>query len=50
MMRLMFEYYRQKMGVLSKEITIVKILLIVTGYLLWLMENCVKDISKNAYI
>jgi len=50
MIRLIFEYYRQKMGVMSKEIKLVKILLILTGYLLWLMENCVKYISKNAYI
>jgi len=50
MLRLLFEYYRQKMGVLSQEIKIVKILTVLTGYLLWLMENCVKYISKNAYI
>lgn len=50
MIRLVFEYYRRKMGVLSKEIPVVKLLLVLTGYLLWLMENCVKYISKNAYI
>jgi hypothetical protein len=50
MIRLVFEYYRQKMGVVSKEIPIVKVLLVLTGYLLWMMENCVKYISKNAYI
>jgi hypothetical protein len=38
------------MGIVSKEIRLVKILLVLTGYLLWLMENCVKYISKNAYI
>lgn len=49
MMRLMFEYYRQKMGSAEKT-PIVKVLLILTGWLLWLMEHCVKFISKLAYI
>lgn len=50
MIRFCFEYYRRKLGSMSKEIKIVKILLCVTGYLLWLMEKCVKYMTKNAYI
>lgn len=50
MIRLIFEYYRQKMGTLSKEITWVKVLLCLTGYLLWLLENVIKYFTKNAYI
>jgi len=38
------------MGMLSKEIKWVKIMLAVTGYVLWLLENCIKYITKNAYI
>jgi hypothetical protein len=50
MIRLIFEYYRRKMGSLSKEIQWVKIALVVTGYLLWLLENFIKYMTKNAYI
>ena len=49
MLRFLFEYYRRKMGIAEKT-KIVKILLCITGYLLWLMEKCVKFITKNAYI
>lgn len=38
------------MGVMSREIKWVKVMLALTGYLLWLLENCIKYISKNAYI
>ena len=38
------------MGVLSREIKWVKVMLALTGWLLWLLENCIKYISKNAYI
>ena len=38
------------MGRLSKEITWVKVTLALTGYILWLLENCVKYMTKNAYI
>merc|ERR1712226_1034602 len=49
MMRFLFEYYRKKIGAAEKT-KLVKVLLCITGYLLWLMEKCVKFISKNAYI
>ena len=49
MMRFLFEYYRKKMG-RAKQNTCTKILACMTGYLLWLMEKCVKFITKNAYI
>jgi hypothetical protein len=50
MIRLLFEYYRKKMGTMAKDIPWVKIMLALTGWLLWLMEHCVKYITKNAYI
>lgn len=50
MIRLLFEYYRKKMGTMAKDIPWVKVALILTGWLLWLMEKCVKYISKIAYI
>lgn len=49
MMRFLFEYYRKKIGVAEKT-KFVKAMICLTRYLLWLMENCVKFISKNAYI
>lgn len=49
MMRFLFEYYRKKIGIAEKT-KLVKALLCLTGYLLWLMDKCVKYISKNAYI
>jgi hypothetical protein len=49
MMRFLFEFYRKKIGVAEKT-KLVKALLCLTGYLLWLMDKCVKYISKNAYI
>lgn len=48
--RIVFEYYRKKLGVLDKAIPWVKVLITLTGYLLWLLENCIKYITKNAYI
>jgi len=50
MIRLLFEYYRKKMGTMAKDIPWVKVALILTGWLLWLMEHCVKYIAKLAYI
>ena len=50
MIRLVFEYYRKKMGTLAKDIPWVKVMLALTGWILWLMEHCVKYISKLAYI
>lgn len=35
---------------MAKDITWVKIMLILTGWLLWLMEKCVKYITHGAYI
>ena len=49
MMRFLFEYYRKKIGVAEKT-KFVKAMICATRYLLWLMEKCVKFISKNAYI
>lgn len=49
MIRVLFEYFRRKIGVAEKT-KVVKIIICVTGYLLWVMENCVKYITKNAYI
>jgi len=48
--RLVFEYYRKKMGTLEKTIPWVKVVTCLTGYCLWCLEKCVKYISKNAYI
>jgi len=45
-----FEYYRRKMGTLEKNSKLFKVLMVATGYCLWCLENCVKYISKNAYI
>jgi len=49
MLRFLFEYYRKKIGVAEKT-KFVKVMLCLTGYLLWIMEKCVKFITKNAYI
>lgn len=38
------------MGSLEKTIPWVKAVLCMTGYCLWCLENCVKYMSKNAYI
>jgi len=50
MIRIIFEYYRRQIQTASRDNKLVKALLCLTGYLLWLMENCVKYITKNAYI
>lgn len=50
MIRLIFEYYRRKMGSMSKEIKWVKVMLCLTGWILWLLEHVVKYMTKNAYI
>lgn len=47
--RAAFEYYRRKIQTLEKN-TFVKVMLCLTGYLLWMLENCIKYITKNAYI
>lgn len=48
--RLVFEYYRKKMGSAENLNGFLKCLMISTSYCLWCLEKCVKYISKNAYI
>jgi ABC-type phosphate transport system permease subunit len=50
MIRLLFEWYRRAIQRASGENKCVKVLLCLTGYCLWILEKCVKFISKNAYI
>ena len=38
------------MSILSRDLKMVKVLLITTGWFLWILENCIKYMSKNAYI
>ena len=45
----MFEYYRKKIQAATQN-ACVKCLLCYTSYLLWLLEKCIKFITKNAYI
>ena len=49
MIRLLFEYYRRKIGS-AVETKFVKVLKCLTGYLLYIMERCVKYVTKNGYI
>ena len=49
MIRFLFEYYRKKITTMPQT-KLVKALICMTRYLLWLMEKCVKYITKNAYI
>jgi hypothetical protein len=48
--RLIFEYYRQKIQAANKDNPVVKFLLCCTSYLLACLERCIKFITKNAYI
>lgn len=48
--RVLFEWYRKKMEKASGDNKVVKALLCLTSYCLWILEKCVKYISKNAYI
>lgn len=48
--RYIFEYYRKKMGAIDKAMPCIKILFCLTGYCLFILEECIKYISKNAYI
>ena len=50
MIRLIFEWYRRKIAKASRDSKVVKALLCLTSYCLYLLEKCVKFISKNAYI
>lgn len=50
MMRFLFEYYRKKIGAANQDNKVVKVLICLTRYLLWLMDKCAKFISKTAYI
>ena len=47
--RVIFEYYRRKIQAATKN-AVVRCLLCYTGYLLYLLEKCIKFITKNAYI
>jgi hypothetical protein len=38
------------MATLEKTVVWVKVILCLTGYLLWCLEKCIKYVSKNAYI
>lgn len=48
--RAAFEYYRRKTKTLDQTLKWVKVLLCATSYILYLMERCVKYMTKNAYI
>ena len=48
--RVIFEYYRKKIQAASKDNKCVKCLLCYTSYCLWILEKCIKFITKNAYI
>jgi len=48
--RIIFEYYRQKIQAANKDNPIVKFMLCCTAYLLACLERCIKFITKNAYI
>lgn len=47
--RVVFEYYRRKIQAATKN-ACVRCLLCYTSYLLYLLEKCIKFITKNAYI
>jgi len=49
MIRFLFEYYRKKIQTVPQT-KLVKALICLTRYLLWMMEKCVKYMTKNAYI
>lgn len=48
--RIIFEYYRQKIQAANKDNPVVKFMLCCTSYLLACLERCIKFITKNAYI
>lgn len=48
-LRILFEYYRQQIRK-ADQTAFVKTMLCLTGWILWLLENCAKYMSKNAYI
>jgi len=48
--RLLFEWYRRMINRASKENKVVKAIMCITSYCLYILEKCVKYISKNAYI
>ena len=49
LIRAVFEYYRRKIQSMTKN-ACVKCLLCYTSYLLYLLEKCIKFITRNAYI
>jgi hypothetical protein len=48
--RVLFEWYRRAMAKASGDNKVVKVLICLTRYCLYILEKCVKYISKNAYI
>jgi hypothetical protein len=50
LIRVIFEYYRQKIQMANKNNPVVKAMLCITSYLLACLERCIKFITKNAYI
>lgn len=49
--RVLFEWYRRMMAkAASKESKVIKAIMCITSYCLYILEKCVKYISKNAYI
>lgn len=48
--RVLFEWYRRMIAKASKDNKCIKALICITSYCLYLLEKCVKFISKNAYI
>lgn len=48
--RVIFEWYRRVIAKASKDNKCIKVLMCITSYCLYLLEKCVKFISKNAYI
>jgi xanthosine utilization system XapX-like protein len=49
MIRFLFEYYRKKIQTMAPT-KLVKAIICATRYCLWVMEKCVKYMTKNAYI
>lgn len=51
MLRFLFEYYRKKIEAADPtKSKLVKFLVCATGYLLYIMNKCVKYITKTAYV
>lgn len=50
MIRFLFEYYRKNIERWAGGNKVAKAILCMTRYCLWCLENCVKFLTKNAYI